>query len=113
MTVDVFLQGCGHRIARCLVNGQEAPPVLLPGMKGRVFVKLELDGGEEDEGAVSLTRMGSSLESPAWKAARHGIAWESVEGADYYRVYRNGIPVSQTEYCHYIPAPGRGTCLSR
>ncbi len=108
MTVDVFLQGCGHRIARCLVNGQEAPPVLLPGMKGRVFVKLELDGGEEDEGAVNLTRMGSSLESPAWKAARHGIAWESVEGADYYRVYRNGIPVSQTEYCHYIPAPGRG-----
>lgn len=55
-------------------------------MKGRVFVKLELDGGEEDEGAVNLTRMGSSLESPAWKAARHGIAWESVEGADYYRV---------------------------
>lgn len=37
MTVDVFLQGCGHRIARCLVNGQEAPPVLLPGMKGRVL----------------------------------------------------------------------------
>ena len=77
-------------------------------MKGRVFVKLELAGGEEDEGAVNLTRMGSSLESPAWKAARHGIAWEAVEGADYYRVYRNGIPVSQTEYCHYIPAPGRG-----
>lgn len=79
MTVDVFLQGCGHRIARCLVNGQEAPPVLLPGMKGRVFVKLELDGGEEDEGAVNLTRMGSSLESPAWKARAmvlHGSLWK-------------------------------------
>ena len=108
MTVDVRLRGHGRRIARCLVNGQEAPPVLSPGMKGRVFVELELVAAEEGAGQVNLAHMGGSLEAPEWKAARHGIAWEAVAGADYYRVYRNGIPVSQTEYCHYMPAPSRG-----
>lgn len=108
MTVDVRLRGHGRRIARCLVNGQEAPPVLSPGMKGRVFVELEMVAAEEGAGQVNLAHMGGSLEAPEWKAARHGIAWEAVAGADYYRVYRNGIPVSQTEYCHYMPAPSRG-----
>ena len=108
MTVDVRLRGHGRRIARCLVNGQEAPPVLSPGMKGRVFVELEIVAAEEGAGQVNLAHMGGSLEAPEWKAARHGIAWEAVAGADYYRVYQNGIPVSQTEYCHYMPAPSRG-----
>ncbi len=108
MTVDVVLHGCGRRIARCLINGQEARPVLFPDMKGRILVDLELAGWEEGAGQVNLALMGASLEPPAWKAAQHGIAWDAVDGADYYRVYRNGIPVSQTEHCHYIPAPSRG-----
>lgn len=107
MTVDVRLSGSGHRIARCLVNGEEGRPMLSAGMKGRVQVELELAPGEEGAGQVNVAHMGRSLPFPAWKASRHGIAWEAVDGADYYRVYRNGIPVSQTEFCYYLPPPSR------
>lgn len=108
MTVDVRLSGRGRRIVRCMVNGKDAPAALPAGMKGRVMVELELASGGEEEGEVNLAHMGRNLSAPEWKASRHGLEWSSVEGADYYRVYRNGIPVSQTECCYYLPFPGMG-----
>lgn len=108
MTVDVHLRGHGRRIVRCTVNGQEGLPVLPADVKGHVLVELELAPGEEGAGQVNLTHMGRNLAVPEWKTSRHGISWKSVEGADYYRIYRNGIPVSQTEFCHYMPSPGQG-----
>lgn len=108
MTVDVRLSGRGNRVVRCRINGKEAPPVLSPEREGRVFVDIELEPGREGEGKVNLAPVKGSLPCPEWKVGRHGIAWASVEGADYYRVYRNGIPVSQTEYCHYMATPGQG-----
>lgn len=108
MTVDVHLRGHGRRIVRCTVNGQEGLPVLPADVKGHVLVELELAPGEEGAGQVNLAHMGRNLAVPQWKASRHGISWKPVEGADYYRIYRNGIPVSQTEFCHYMPSPGQG-----
>lgn len=108
MVVDIRLSGSGRRIVRCRVNGRDAEPVLPADGKGRVTVELELDSGGEEPGRVHLAHMGRDLSVPEWKASRHGVAWSAVAGADYYRVYRNGIPVSQTESCHYIPAPSEG-----
>lgn len=110
MTVTVRLEGRGRRIVRCRVNGQEGPPVIAAGMKGPVLVELELASGGEGAGAgeVRLAHMERNLPFPEWKASRHGIAWRAVEGADYYRVFRNGIPVSQTECCSYMAVPGPG-----
>lgn len=108
MTADVRLSGRGRRIVKCLVNGREAPPALFPEMKGHMLVELELEAGAEGRGTVNLSHMARSLPEPEWEAGRHGLAWKAVDGADYYRVYRNGIPVSQTEHCYYFPSPGMG-----
>lgn len=108
MTVDARVSGQGRRIVRCRINGQDADPVLPAGGKGRIGVELELASDGENAGQVNLSHVKRSLASPEWKAGRHGIAWAAVDGADYYRVFRNGIPVSQTEYCYYIAAPAEG-----
>lgn len=107
MTVDVRLRGHGRRIARCLVNGQEAPPVLSPGMKGRVFVELEMVAAEEGAGQVNLAHMaepgGSGVEgSPPWNRlggrGRSGLLPCLPER--HSRVPDGVLP--------YMPAPSRG-----
>lgn len=104
MIIDIALRGGGNRVKRCYINGQESAPVVSDDMKGRILVELELEEADEAVSTVNLTDMGDSLSYPVWKTSRQGIAWECVPGADYYRVYRNGIPISQTEQCYYIPS---------
>lgn len=113
MTVDVRLRGHGRRIARCLVNGQEAPPVLSPGMKGRVFVELEMVAAEEGAGQVNLAHMGGSLEAPEWKAA----AMESPGRPWPERIITvftgTAFPCPRRSIAITCLPPAGGTCLSR
>lgn len=108
MILDIHLRGHGRKINRCTLNGQESPACVPADMRGRVSLVLDLSPDGEVTGDVNLAHIHQNLPMPAWLPGRHGIAWRPVDGADYYRVFRNGIPVSQTEFCYYLAVPGQG-----
>ncbi len=105
--VHIRLKGHGRRIATCRINGQEVPPVIRPGAEETVLVEIELASDATDGGAVRMAGTERSLPTPEWIIDEESIAWQPVPGADYYRIYHNGLPVSQTEYCRYTPVFGR------
>ncbi len=103
MAVHIRLKGHGRHIAKCLINGQESAPIVRPNGAETVLVEIELEPDDAAPGEVTMAGTERSLPTPEWVVDSRLIAWTPVEGADYYRVYHNGIPVSQTELCFYEP----------
>lgn len=94
---DVVVRGEGRRIARCLVNGVEGRPELNAEAQGHFIVEIEMAGWAEDEGDVRVVPIVYDLKVPQWREDEAVPAWEPVPNAMYYRVFRNGIPIAQTE----------------
>lgn len=122
-TLDVHIHGYGSEVCRCLINGQDAPPVIDAHATGLFVVELELNPMDDSEPAVQPPRAVADLPVPAWltpepgpaetgaepalpqQAAAPNLQWHAVEGADAYIIYRNGVPLTQVETTSYDPAP--------
>lgn len=103
-TLDITLKGYGNQISCCLVDGKPVAPVISEHMSGHHTIEIELIQSECLCSGVNWVASDDfDLDYPKWEIDQDGLAWEPVEGADYYRVYKNGIPIAQTEMLKYKP----------
>ena len=94
---DITVRGEGCRVACCLVNGVKGKPELGADAEGHFVVEVELSPWSESSGEVCLVPIVYDLKVPRWQEDKTDLAWESVPNAMYYRVFRNGVPITQTE----------------
>ncbi|MEG3022626.1 MAG: hypothetical protein RR888_00945 [Akkermansia sp.] len=100
MTFDLTLRGYGSEITKCRIDGKDAAPLLSADSIGHFQVELDLEPTGM-LGDVCQMPVMYDLPAPEWRDETLGLSWDCVEGADYYRIYRNGIPIAQTEYTQY------------
>lgn len=120
-TLDVHIHGYGSEVCRCLINGQDAPPVIDAHATGLFVVELELNPIDDGEPATEIHAATADLPVPTWiprtpaesahetQAAATApqapeLAWNPVAGADAYIIYRNGVPLTQVQGTTYLPA---------
>lgn len=110
LTFDLVLDGSGSEILSCTINGKEALPVLSCSCNGHYTVEIVLGRQTGAGGSVRQVSVAYDLPVPAWGVPGVDLAWNPVEGADYYRVYRNGVPIAQTEETVYVPLYPKNHC---
>ncbi|MCC8020402.1 MAG: hypothetical protein LIO63_00200 [Akkermansia sp.] len=104
-TLDLHVHGYGMEICGCLVNGREAPPVIPADSTGHFLVELELNPMEGTESETApLPGVQFDLPEPRWLPDEAELAWEEVEGSEFYVIYRNGLPFTQVTGTRYRPA---------
>lgn len=103
MTFDIKLTGFGSRIAKCTINGEDALPFLPCDRTGHLTVEIELAPTGLHPGKVNWQPVRHDLPMPAWDCSGNELSWQRVIEADYYRVFRNGIPIAQTEGTFFRP----------
>lgn len=122
-TLDVHIHGYGSEVCRCLINGQDAPPVIDAHATGLFVVELELNPMDGSEPGAQPPCAVADLAVPEWLAPEQTdpppdaaselpggktapiLQWNPVPGADAYIIYRNGIPLTQVATEAYSPTP--------
>jgi hypothetical protein len=108
LSFDVTLRGHGSQIGKCLVNGKNAVPTLDAGSTGHYDIVIELIPGDQTANGVNWTDVEYDLAIPQWIDDGNLLRWEKVLGGDSYRIFRNGIPIAQTEQTCFTPHPESG-----
>lgn len=104
-TIDVILLGHGSQVGKCMVNGKTGVPVIEKSAEGHFIVEIELLPGDPSVNGINWSPVSYDLPSPQWIHEGNELRWEPVPDAWYYRVYRNGIPIAQTEQTVFVPHP--------
>lgn len=109
-TLDIRVHGYGSEICACMINGQDAPPVIPADATGHFIVELELNPIEDSLGnAPAFPSAAFDLAEPQPVKNERGLTWDPVEGADSYLIFRNGSPFTQVTETHYTPLPSAAT----
>ncbi|MEL7222592.1 MAG: glycogen debranching protein, partial [Bacteroidota bacterium] len=110
--LNITVKGHGNKIKTVTINGEPAEKAFIPtSASGNYGIVIELANNTFPEQAINLVDNHFSLPTVQLSKAVEGIAWEVVEGAAAYRVYKNGvlvqtttetlIPVSDEGYANY------------
>ncbi len=107
--IDVILHGHGAQVGKCLVNGKSSVPVIHANTNGHYVVEIELMPCDPSANCLNWVKsIPYDLPMPEWDWEQEGLHWKPVKGAQYYRVYRNGIPIALTEQTFFMPRPADG-----
>lgn len=105
-SLDIRVHGYGSEICACMINGQDAPPVIPADATGHFIVELELNPMEESlDHAPAFPVATFDLPEPNLTKSECGLIWDPIEGADAYIICRNGSPFTQVTETHYTPLP--------
>lgn len=102
-TLDVHIHGYGTEVCRCMINGKDAPPIISARATGHFVVELEVNPVDRDGEPALAPASPADLQEPAWVEDEDALEWHPVERAAYYRIYRNGIPITQQTALRYVP----------
>lgn len=109
-TLDIRVHGYGSEICACMINGQDAPPVIPADATGHFIVELELNPMEENVGNSSaFTEATFDLAEPLPVKTECDLSWDPIQDADAYIIYRNGAPFTQITATHYSPSASATT----
>lgn len=108
--LDVTVEGYGDAVASATLDGRPVDAAVIPAeLTGRHTLVLTLDG--------TLPRSTATVVpvryAPATPQARLDgtLAWDAVDGAVAYEVYRNGDPVATATATTYAPGPADGLAV--
>ncbi len=102
-TFDVSIKGHGDVVQACRIDGEPAEPFFSAEATGHHHIELDLVPGPDSCSTVNWQPVRYDLAMPQWACSGTDLAWLPVPDADFYRIFRNGIPVAQTEELSYVP----------
>lgn len=97
--LDIEMEGHGNLIKSFLVDGKQSAPVI-SGLKGRHNIKIVL-ANLELAGKVNTVEHYVSPESPIVSRENLGLTWNSINGANEYRIIKNGKEVAKVNKTSY------------
>ncbi|MCI4671008.1 MAG: glycogen debranching protein [Bacteroidia bacterium] len=107
-TLNIVVKGHGNKIASATVNGEAVEQVFIPaGADGVQEVVIQLANNDFPYNEINRVENHFSLPTVLAKKQGDMIMWKSVEGAQNYRVYKNGRLTATTNDPRYKPEPGK------
>ena len=95
MKLDITVNGCGHEIASCLVDGKEAEAFIPADWTGKHTVEIVMKG-EHKPSSVSMVGYIGMPEMPVVNEEAGKLQWQAIKGATKYQVWKNGQSVGET-----------------
>lgn len=109
MTLDIEIVGTGCEIRDFLLDGTKSSAPFVPAsLEGRHKVKIILaSSASQSQDKINLLPVQWDLDVPAVTLTAGELVWQSVKGADSYKILCDGVVVDQTQSLTYRPAiPG-------
>ncbi|WP_245586354.1 MGH1-like glycoside hydrolase domain-containing protein [Olivibacter sitiensis] len=111
-TLNITLNGYGNKIKSISLDGKSLEEALVPAnIQGEHELEIVLSDTEFDETNVNLLEDLTSPATPMVRYENGRIQWSPVEGAESYKVLKNGkistivkdfqVPITQTDYAEY------------
>ncbi|AKQ46615.1 glycogen debranching protein [Rufibacter radiotolerans] len=96
--LHIEMEGHGDQIKTITLDNQPLPNAEIPGnLRGQHTVKIVLANNTLPEGTVNRVPVAFSPVTPSVTFAKGALSWRPVEGAQQYRVLRNGQQVEKTQ----------------
>ncbi len=108
--LNITLEGFGDAIESIRLDGEALTGTKLPvNLKGNHELKIVMNNQFSHEPGINLWENHFSLPSPVIEFTGNQMNWSAMEGAENYRVYRDGEIIETTESSTYtIPASAYG-----
>lgn len=95
--LDINVNGFGKKISSIKMDGQSLATSFIPAtLKGKHSIIIEMDNISFGDDPLNIVPNHFSLANPVATQKENKIEWNTIEGAAYYNVYRNGQFVEKT-----------------
>ncbi len=95
--LNIEMEGFGNRIAAFYLDGKQQTGSFIPSsIAGDHQIRIVLASGKFPASSVSNVANAFSPSVPSIFSVPGRLNWQAVEGADYYKILKNGVPFMKT-----------------
>ncbi|GAA4280064.1 alpha-L-rhamnosidase-related protein [Gaetbulibacter aestuarii] len=95
-SLDITVEGFGNKIKTFKIDGETKEKPFLPsGLDGKHKVSIQLIDTSFDTDTIHHVENKFSLPNPVVTVKNNILSWDSIPGAQFYKVYKNGEMISE------------------
>ena len=100
--LDIVVEGTGNTISSILLDGKKLNNAFLPAnISGKHLIEISMNNEAFDSHGISIVPHATTLIEPKVLVKNNQLNWNTVEGASFYRVYKNGKPLGKVSGTHW------------
>jgi hypothetical protein len=104
-SIDIIVHGFGANIIKALVDGEKVETVMLPkNISGKHTIEIFLDN-KSSGGNINIAENKFAPSTPVVNIKEDKLSWQKVEGAEYYKVFKNGSKITDMKEESFVIAP--------
>lgn len=100
--LDIEVVGHGNRIAKFLLDGREAEPMILASTTGKHQIRIELDNQRSTERQINMVPELFTPNTPAVELINRTLTWKADATADRYQVWSGDQLLSTQTSTRYV-----------
>jgi hypothetical protein len=108
-SLDITVNGCGAGIKEAYIDGKKVENILIsPETTGKHKVEIVLNNSFAG-GSVNIVKNHFAPAAPVLSVDDNQLKWNSISGADKYKIIKNGNIITETTDTVYKAEPGKYT----
>lgn len=95
--LDIYVYGFGDQVSSFSIDGQYYSRAIIPkDLEGKHVIEIRMNNKQPKNSGIHLTENLTSPEFPNISYANNRLNWNKIEGANTYRVFKNGELLLET-----------------
>jgi len=96
--LNIEMEGFGNRVAAFYLDGKQQPVSFIPSsLAGNHRIRIVLFSRRFPLSSIDKVPNAFSPVVPSVLSGTDGLSWQAIEGADYYKILKNGISLMKTK----------------
>ena len=106
-SIDITVHGFGCRIIKAIIDGEKVQTVSIPkNISGKHSVEIFLDNISVT-GEMNVAENHFAPSTPIVNLKTGSLNWQKIEGAEYYKIFQNGMMIAEIKEESFPVIPGK------